>query len=430
MSQRMVLALLLNMTLCAAALWSVVAALFPRWSRGGRARLALRVAVPLTVLCAGLLELAARRWAPLGGGPWRVLLGVERASLVGALFAGICLAATRALTWLLPSKVSAPSAVITDLSRREALARGGALGAAGVATAGALWGGLRHRHDIAVTELEVFVDGLPPHLEGLSLVQLTDLHIGIFTGRQELLRLVELTRRLDADHVVITGDILDYSPKHIPEGLALLSRVRARHGTYAVLGNHDHYAGPRRVYEGLRRVGITPLVNGAVRLTGGAREGIVLAGVDDVMAARIGSGRGPDLASSPCADSDRRRPVVLLAHNPMLLRRPDAHRPALQLSGHTHGGQINTLGVDAGAAALRGRALHPGRRRGDLCLSGPRGDGSAGAFQRGAGGRAGRPVTADGDGSELGGRALAISLEARSAVISSAAVETEARSRV
>jgi predicted MPP superfamily phosphohydrolase len=347
MSQRMVLALLLNMTLCAAALWSVAAALFPRWSRGRRARLALRAAVPLTVLCAGLLELAARRWAPLGGGLWRVLLGVERASLVGALFAGICLAATRALTWLLPPKVTVPPAVAPELSRRELISRGGALGAAGVATAGALWGGLRHRHDIAVTELDVFVDGLPPHLEGLTLVQLTDLHIGIFTGRAELLRLVELTRRLDADHVVITGDIVDYSPAHIPEGMALLSRVRARHGTYAVLGNHDHYAGPRRVYDGLRRAGITPLVNGAVRLTGGAREGIVLAGVDDVMAPRLGTGRGPDLELALRGQPDD-EPLVLLAHNPICFDIPMRRRPALQLSGHTHGGQINPGGAMRG----------------------------------------------------------------------------------
>lgn len=356
----MVVALMVNMTLCAAALWSVVAALFPRWSRGARARLALRVAVPLTVLCAGLLELAARRWAPLGGGLWRVLLGVERASLVGALFAGICLAATRALAWLLPPKVSGAATVVPDLSRRELISRGGALGAAGVATAGALWGGLRHRHDIAVTELEVFVDGLPPHLEGLSLLQLTDLHIGIFTGRHELSRLVELTRRLDADHVVITGDIVDYSPAHIPEGMALLSRVRARHGTYAVLGNHDHYAGPRRVYEGLRRVGITPLVNGAVRLTGGAREGIVLAGVDDVMASRLGSGRGPDVEMALRGQPDD-EPLVLLAHNPICFDIPMRRRPALQLSGHTHGGQINPGGAMRGLLRyVAGRYIREG----------------------------------------------------------------------
>ncbi|MFO0629572.1 MAG: metallophosphoesterase [Polyangiales bacterium] len=358
MSQRMVLALLLNMTLCAAALWSVVAAAFPRWSRGRRARLALRAAVPLTVLCAGLLELAARRWAPLGGGAWRVFLGIERASLVGALFAGICLAATRAVTWLVPPHLPAPTAPQTDLSRREVITRAGALSAAGVATAGALWGGLRHRHDIAVTELEVFVDGLPPHLEGLTLVQLTDLHVGIFTGRQELLRLAEITRRLDADHVVITGDILDYSPRHIPEGMDLLSRVRARHGTFAVLGNHDHYTGPRRVYEGLRRVGITPLVNGAVRLTGGAREGLVLAGVDDVMATRLGSGRGPDVALALRGQPDD-EPLVLLAHNPICFDIPQRRRPALQLSGHTHGGQINPGGAMRGLLRyVAGRYTH------------------------------------------------------------------------
>ena len=84
MSQRMVLGLIVNVVLCVVALWSVVAALYPRWSRGARARRRLRAAVPLTVIAFWTTELAARRWAPLGGGGWRPLLGVERAALIAA----------------------------------------------------------------------------------------------------------------------------------------------------------------------------------------------------------------------------------------------------------------------------------------------------------------------------------------------------------
>lgn len=181
-------------------------------------------------------------------------------------------------------------------------------------------------------------------MEGVTFVQLTDLHVGIFTGREELARLVEIVRRLDADHVVLTGDILDHAPRHIAEGMDLLGRLRARHGRYAILGNHDHYTGPRKVYEGLRRAGITALVNASVTLDGGAREGIVLAGLDDVMAPRVRSGRGPDLASA-LRGRDPDAPLVLLAHNPVCFDLPGARRAALQLSGHTHGGQINPGGA-------------------------------------------------------------------------------------
>lgn len=339
----MILALIVNLALCAVALWSVVFALRPGWSRGGRRRW---VAVPLTLLAVAVAELSAKRWAPLGGGPWRVLLGVERAAMLGGLFAGLVLLAARALLWLAPRRTDEPPTSLAP-SRREVLLQGVAAGAAGVAGAGALWGGLRHRHELSVTELEVFVDGLPAHLEGLTLLQLSDLHIGVFTGRAELGRLIEVVGRLDADHVVITGDIVDYHPRHITEGMALLGRLRARHGAYAVLGNHDHYTGPRLVAEGLRRVGITPLVNGAVRLTGGAREGVVLVGVDDIMAPRVGTGRGPDLPRA-LAGVRGDEPMVLLAHNPICFDIPMARRPALQLSGHTHGGQINPAGAMRG----------------------------------------------------------------------------------
>lgn len=344
MSQRLIFALAINVTLCAAALWSTVAAAAPRWSRGRSSRWALALAVPTSVLVAGLAEWIAHRWAPLGGGVMRPVLAVERVALVGGLFAALALGAVRALASLLPPRSAPLDSAESGLTRREAIVRAGAVGALAVTAPAALVGGTRLRHDIEVTELEVFIEGLPPHMEGVTFVQLTDLHLGVFTGAAELRRVVEITRRLDPDHVVITGDILDYSPRHIVEGMAELGRLRARHGRFAVLGNHDHYTGPRRVAEGLRRVGISPLVNRSVVLDGGAREGIVLAGVDDVMAPRLGTGVGPDVRRALDGRGDDRA-VLLLAHNPICFDIPLARRPALQLSGHTHGGQINPAGA-------------------------------------------------------------------------------------
>lgn len=338
MVPRLVLALSINFALFALGLYAGLRAVFPRWSARAEARRAMRVAVVLTVAVSVALELAARRLAPLGGGWWRPFVAVERTALTVAAFVGLGVIAGRVLARAVPERASPPPP--GELTRREAVARGATLGALAVSTPSALWGALRVRHDIEVTELEVFVEGLPPHLEGITFVQLTDLHVGIFTGRAELLRLGEIVRRLDADHVVLTGDILDNQPTHIREGMDLLGRLHARHGRYAILGNHDHYTGPRKVYEGLRRAGITPLVNASVVLSGGAREGIVLAGLDDIMAPRVRSGRGPDLAAA-LRGRDPDAPRVLLAHNPVCFDLPGARRAALQLSGHTHGGQIN-----------------------------------------------------------------------------------------
>lgn len=345
MPPRLAVALAINATLCAVGLSSSVAALAPRWSRGRGARWALALAVPASVSTAALLEAVAHRWAPLGGGALRYPLAVSRVTLVASLFMALVLLAARALASLVPPRAGPPpTAAEPALTRRELIARGASAGALAVAAPAALVGGARLRHDIAVTELEVFIDGLPPHLEGVTFAQLTDLHIGVFTGRAELRHVAEITRRLRADHVVITGDILDYSPRHIGEAMVELAKVRGRRATFAVLGNHDHYTGPRRVYEGLRGVGITPLVNSSVVLDGGAREGLVLAGVDDVMAPRLGTGVGPDLRRALLGRGDD-RPVVLLAHNPVCFDIPTSRRPALQLSGHTHGGQINPGGA-------------------------------------------------------------------------------------
>lgn len=338
------------------ALSAVVRALLPTRFASPRALRRLRLGAVGVALAMVLLELAARRLAPWGGGAaWRVPLGAARLLMSAAVCTALGVLISRALVRLVPERppgqgvpAQAPEAETPTLpgepdavttrdapTRREALVRGATV-AIGTATLGAAIVGNRQRLDLEVTELEVFIPDLPAALEGYTFVQLTDIHLGVFTGAGEVHRLRDAVARLRPEAVVLTGDILDSSPRHIHDGLRALSRIQGRRGTFAILGNHDHYAGPAQVLDGLRRTGIRPLFNEALRLEG---SDLVLAGVDDVMAPRMGSGPGPDLGAA-LRGHDPAAPVILLAHNPIFFGATPA-RVKLQLSGHTHGGQVN-----------------------------------------------------------------------------------------
>jgi len=334
-------------TLTGLALSAVAHALFPTRFATPRALRRLRLGAVGAAMAMVLLELAARRLAPWGGGlAWRVPLGAARLLMFGATFTSLGVLVARVFVRLVPERApaaavapaqTAPEAATAEPvpTRREALVRG-ATAAVGTVAMGAALVGNRQRLDLEVTELEVYVPDLPAALEGYTLVQLTDIHLGVFTGAREVDRLREAVARLRPEAVVLTGDILDSSPRHIHDGLRALSRIQGRRGTFAILGNHDHYTGPAQVLDGLRRTGIRPLFNEAVRVEG---SDLLLVGVDDVMAPRMGSGPGPDLGAA-LRGHDPDAPVVLLAHNPVFFGATPA-RVKLQLSGHTHGGQVN-----------------------------------------------------------------------------------------
>lgn len=139
---------------------------------------------------------------------------------------------------------------------------------------------------------------------------------------------------------MLTGDLLDNNPAHVPDAIRMFARIPGRHGRYAILGNHDYFTGYEAVLDGIRRAGISPLVNECVTIPSGTRHpGLALLGVDEIMARRRFPDRGPDLARALRGVAPD-APKVLLAHNPVLFS-TYAGRVALQLSGHTHGGQIN-----------------------------------------------------------------------------------------
>lgn len=200
------------------------------------------------------------------------------------------------------------------------------------------WGATRGRHAYEIREVVVPVPGLPRVLEGYSLAQVSDLHVGTFVGEGELRRGLALVAAAKPDLLVATGDLVDMDPRFVDLMARYLADHAPRDGAYAILGNHDYYAGADDVAQALRRAGVRLLLNQGVVLRPGDGGGFALLGVDDSWGRRRG-GPGPNLEEAIAMVPDD-RPRILLAHQPDYFDRA-AGRVALQLSGHTHGGQLN-----------------------------------------------------------------------------------------
>ncbi len=209
----------------------------------------------------------------------------------------------------------------------------GTMVATGIALAYGLW---RATGAVPVKRVEVTLPRLPAGASGYRLVQLSDVHIGPLLGREWLGGVVDRVNALEPDAVVITGDLVDGSVQELAEHVAPLADLSSRQGTYFVTGNHEYYAGADAWLAELRRLGVKPLRNERVEL-GRDDATFDLAGVDDVNA--FGPGHGPDLERA-LEGRDPEREVVLLAHQPRQFAAAAAAGVGLQLSGHTHGGQI------------------------------------------------------------------------------------------
>jgi predicted MPP superfamily phosphohydrolase len=243
--------------------------------------------------------------------------------------------------------VSAPAPVLVP--RRLVLTQLAAGSAFLVGGSSSLYGALVGRHDYTIEELPVRLPGLSKALDGFTIVQLSDIHVGSFVGDAELEAGFEFVRRARPDLVVLTGDLIDHDPR-VAERLGQFVRrlvPLAREGVTAITGNHDFYAGVDETVGALTRAGAQVLRNQG-RVIGGA-QGFALLGVDDVWAKRFDPHAGPDLEQAvrtlPKVDGRsvaRDLPRVLLCHNPSYFERSAGHIE-LQLSGHTHGGQVNLM---------------------------------------------------------------------------------------
>ncbi|MEY2784971.1 MAG: hypothetical protein RL277_1178 [Planctomycetota bacterium] len=230
-----------------------------------------------------------------------------------------------------------------DPSRRVLFRRVAA--GVGVGSSSALaWVGDRNASgEITTPEQEVRLERLPKSLEGFRIAQLSDVHIGPLLGASFLTHVVEKTNASKPDLIVITGDLVDGTPENLRHSIEPLFRLKARHGVHFVTGNHEYYSGAQPWIEYLKARGIIVLHNERVSI-GQDRHSFDLAGIPDHMARRFGAPHAPDLERA-LAGRDPERELLLLAHQPIQIDTAAGKGVGLQLSGHTHGGQIWPFGA-------------------------------------------------------------------------------------
>lgn len=229
------------------------------------------------------------------------------------------------------------------VTRREAIERTLGVAVVGASTTALGWGILRGRHAFEIEELVVKIPNWPRSLEGYTIAQVSDIHVGAFVRERELEEGFELVRRVKPDLMVLTGDLVDFESEKIDVLLEALARLKPRDGIHAIFGNHDHYAGVEELAESMRAVPdvVRLLSNESIHVRREDGGGFVLAGVDDLEGRRRNTPEfpGPDLGRA-LAGAPPDVPRILLAHQPKYFHESQG-RVALQLSGHTHGGQIN-----------------------------------------------------------------------------------------
>jgi len=183
-----------------------------------------------------------------------------------------------------------------------------------------------------VRRVRVPLAKLPASADGYTIVQLTDVHVGPALGREFVTGVVRQVTTLAPDLIVLTGDVVDGRLADLAPHVEPLRDLRARDGVFAVTGNHEYYWNAEAWIAHLGSLGIRFLRNERVSIA----AGFALAGVDD-------SSAGEDVPRA-LAGRDPAIPVVLLAHHPRTIHRAAAAGCDLQLSGHTHGGQLLPLG--------------------------------------------------------------------------------------
>lgn len=187
----------------------------------------------------------------------------------------------------------------------------------------------------AVHTVELCVPNLPRQLDGFSIVQLSDLHIGPLLKRDWLQEVVRKTNALNPDVVALTGDMIDGVPKALKQEARPLGELAARHGVYGVTGNHEYYYGAHYWSSVFEKLHITMLYN-EHRVLSVGKDKLVMVGIPDPRTERFGD-MLPDLEQAlKGAPADTVR--ILLAHQPGTA--PDNQGVDIQLSGHTHGGTM------------------------------------------------------------------------------------------
>jgi predicted MPP superfamily phosphohydrolase len=297
----------------------------------------VRLLLPFAAVAqlAGMTVLAVCFWLfPKGfwirddRGPWAVLLSWLAAGFFSWLLVLTLVRDVSLLVFLL-----APTS-----QAHESWSRVSALGVMALTPAITLVGFFMARRTAPVKNVDVPLAGLPKELEGFTIAQISDLHVGPTIKRDFVAAIVDRVNGLHADMVAITGDVVDGSVPDLAHDTEPLARLASRHGTYAVTGNHEYYSGAHEWIRELERLGAKVLMNEHVVLDHDGAA-LTVAGVADWSAHHF----DPSHKSDPhvaAKGAPEHAPKVLLAHQPRSAALAEAAGFHLQLSGHTHGGQF------------------------------------------------------------------------------------------
>jgi uncharacterized protein len=221
---------------------------------------------------------------------------------------------------------------------------------------------------LSIERREILLRRLPDKLDGLRIVQLSDLHYGPLVNPDHLERAVKTANDLRPDLIALTGDYISQDRVYAAPCAEIVGKLRARYGVYSVLGNHDHWTDAPLIADLFRAEGIRVLINEGSRMD---LQGATfwLAGVDDTMV-------GLEDLSLALAGSGEYEFKLLLAHNPTILRRAARADVDLVLSGHTHGGQVTWRSEKSRSGRPRRRMLRGLGRRGNTQIYVTRGLGT------------------------------------------------------
>lgn len=228
-----------------------------------------------------------------------------------------------------------------DPSRRRFFSRAVAGAAGAVAIPATITGVAGAEAAPRVERVTVRLPRLPPEFDGYRIVHISDVHVGPMIGKGHVDRIVALANAESPDLVAITGDLVDGPVDVLGADVAPLGNLRAKDGVCFVTGNHEFYSGVPGWLAYLPTIGVRPLANERTEVRRGGAA-IDVAGIHD--ASGGGFGFAPDIDRA-MAGREKSRVVVLLAHQPKQIDDAQRHAVDLQLSGHTHGGQIFPFGI-------------------------------------------------------------------------------------
>lgn len=278
-----------------------------------------------------LLRRVLDRRAATSGGTATESAPVEEPATVGAPAAATTPGASADAPPTAPATASAP-APGPDHSRRLFVSRvvGGAAAAAALATVG--YGTANVLRGPSVKRVTVPLAKLPRAAHGYRIAVVSDIHLGPLLGKAHAQRVVDTINSTNPDLIAVVGDLVDGTVADLGPAAEPLAGLKSRHGSYFVTGNHEYFGDAGEWVDHVRELGLHPLENARVEI-----DGFDLVGVNDIAGEE--EGEGPDFAKA-LGDRDTARASVLLAHQPVVIHDAVKHGIDLQLSGHTHGGQM------------------------------------------------------------------------------------------